>query len=93
MASVPLGLIYYALGARNGMQGRKPITAKQSRDIEALAKKARLLARTPVLTRDAAAIVLGIRGAKTRARAWWPEDMIDAEVKRVSRVRFQKRQS
>jgi hypothetical protein len=65
--------------------------AKQSRDIEVLAKKAGLLAHTPVLTRDAAAIVLGIRGAKSRARAWWPEDMIDAEVKRVSRIHFQKR--
>lgn len=73
------------------MKGRKPITAKQSRDIEALAQRAGLLARTPVLTRDAAAIVLGIRGAKTRARAWWPEEVIDAEVKRVSRIHFQKR--
>jgi hypothetical protein len=73
------------------MQGRKAITAKQSRDIEALAKRAGLVARTPVLTRDAAAIVLGIRGAKTRARAWWPEDMIDAEVRRVSRIHIQKR--
>jgi hypothetical protein len=75
------------------MHGRKTITAKQSRDIETLAKKARLLARTPVLTRDAAAIVLGIRGAKTRARAWWPEDMIDAEVKRLSRFHFSKKHS
>jgi hypothetical protein len=75
------------------MKGRKPITAKQSRDIEALAEKAGVLAQMPVLTRDAAAIVLGIRGAKTRARAWWPEDAIDAEVKRISQTHFQKRGS
>jgi hypothetical protein len=75
------------------MKGRKPITAKQSREIEALAEKAGVLAQMPVLTRDAAAIVLGIRGAKTRARAWWPEDLIDAEVKRLSQIHFQKRGS
>ena len=54
--------------------------------VNELARRAGLNPHTPGLTIECAAIVLGVRGAKTRALEFWRRGAVDIEVARIEAV-------